>query len=82
MAKGKKKKAKIVNNSKPTQSPSKKSKKKAKGRKQTVPTCTVCGEDVELVAKCKECGAMFCDYCGDHDDKLCDFCFDEDTIDD
>lgn len=47
-----------------------------------MPTCTVCGEDVELVAKCKECGAMFCDYCGDHDDKLCDFCFDEDTIDD
>jgi hypothetical protein len=44
--------------------------------------CTICGEDVELVTKCKECGARFCAFCGDHDDKLCDFCYDENALDD
>jgi hypothetical protein len=44
--------------------------------------CTICGEDVDLVTKCQDCGARFCSSCGDHDDKLCDYCYDEDLVDD
>jgi hypothetical protein len=44
--------------------------------------CSICGEDTDSLIKCKECGARFCEYCGDHEDKLCDYCYDEDTIDD
>ena len=47
-----------------------------------MPLCTICGEDADIVTKCRECGARFCIFCGDHDDKICDFCYDENNVDD
>jgi hypothetical protein len=46
-----------------------------------MPLCTICGEDVEFVTKCEDCGEKFCASCGDFEDKLCDYCYDEDTVD-
>lgn len=44
-----------------------------------MPICTICGEDVEKVVKCKECFEKFCEGCGVHEKKLCYFCDNEDS---
>jgi hypothetical protein len=41
-----------------------------------MPICEICGEDEELVTKCKKCGKLFCEYCGSSDDRLCNDCLD------
>lgn len=43
-----------------------------------MPICAICGEDMETVVKCKQCGEKFCVDCGSPDDKLCIYCLDED----
>jgi hypothetical protein len=44
-----------------------------------MPECTLCGEDVDRVVKCSECGERFCDECGEPSEKLCVFCLDEES---
>jgi len=43
-----------------------------------MPICANCGEQVEVVTKCKMCGEKFCSDCGEPDEKLCIYCLDED----
>jgi hypothetical protein len=43
-----------------------------------MPLCTICGEDVDSVVKCSECGERFCFECGEHEKKLCYYCEEED----
>jgi hypothetical protein len=48
------------------------------GERNAMPICAICGEEVELVTKCKMCGEKFCSDCGDPDEKLCIYCMDDD----
>jgi hypothetical protein len=43
-----------------------------------MPLCTICGEDVDRVVKCSECGERFCFECGEQEKKLCYYCEEED----
>jgi hypothetical protein len=36
--------------------------------------CEICGMDVTTVHSCSECGASFCEECGDVKHKLCYDC--------
>jgi hypothetical protein len=47
-----------------------------------MPMCSLCGEEMDHVTKCKTCGEKFCDDCGDTDEKLCIYCLDEDSDED
>jgi len=40
----------------------------------TMPTCTICGEEVETTFSCKMCGADYCANCGDPDENVCTYC--------
>jgi hypothetical protein len=40
--------------------------------------CGLCREEAEDLTKCKKCGQMFCEYCGDIDIKTCWDCSEED----
>ena len=40
--------------------------------------CTICGEEVDKVIKCSECGERYCEDCGEHERKLCYYCEEED----
>ncbi|MCW4012190.1 MAG: hypothetical protein NWF07_04265 [Candidatus Bathyarchaeota archaeon] len=42
-----------------------------------MPICAICGEEVEVVTKCKMCGEKFCSDCGEPDEKLCIYCLDD-----
>jgi len=42
-----------------------------------MPICNVCGEEEEIVTKCKTCGANFCEYCGEVEAKQCIECYDD-----
>jgi len=39
-----------------------------------MPTCTICGEEVEHTFNCKMCGADYCANCGDPDENVCTYC--------
>lgn len=39
-----------------------------------MPICEICGMEVVAVHECSECGAKFCDECGDVNRKLCYDC--------
>ena len=39
-----------------------------------MPTCDLCGEEVEKVYVCEDCGVRFCEDCGDSETKLCEDC--------
>jgi len=39
-----------------------------------MPICEICGMEVVTVHECSECGAKFCDECGDVKRKLCYDC--------
>lgn len=43
-----------------------------------MPMCSLCGENMENVTKCKTCGERFCIDCGEPSEKLCIYCLDED----
>ena len=45
-------------------------------------TCELCGEVVDRVYRCLECGTNFCRDCGDPDSKkkLCAFCFEAEAL--
>ena len=49
-----------------------------------MPTCDICGEEVEHTFSCKMCGADFCAGCGDPDERVCTYCLgdDEESFDD
>ena len=47
-----------------------------------MPLCSLCGENMDHVTKCKNCGERFCDDCGEPEEKLCIYCLDEDYEDD
>jgi hypothetical protein len=36
--------------------------------------CEICENEVSEIFDCKECGAKFCDKCGDIDRNLCEDC--------
>jgi hypothetical protein len=38
--------------------------------------CTICKEKKDEVKKCKECGQMFCNTCGDYKRSYCEDCKD------
>jgi hypothetical protein len=42
-----------------------------------MPVCTICGEEVDKVIKCSECGERYCEDCGEHERKLCYYCDEE-----
>ena len=42
-----------------------------------MPVCDICGEEVDKLVKCSECGERYCDECGEHEKKLCYYCDDE-----
>ncbi len=39
-----------------------------------MPICDICGMEVASVHQCSQCGANFCDECGDVKRKLCYDC--------
>lgn len=39
-----------------------------------MPVCEICGMEVVTVHECSECGAKFCDECGDIRRRLCYDC--------
>ncbi|MFQ5815659.1 MAG: hypothetical protein ACE5G7_04090 [Candidatus Hydrothermarchaeaceae archaeon] len=39
--------------------------------------CGICGEKTAEISKCKECGTLFCDDCGDTVEELCEYCQEE-----
>lgn len=39
-----------------------------------MPVCEICGMEVVTVHDCSECGAKFCDECGDIRRRLCYDC--------
>jgi hypothetical protein len=41
-----------------------------------MPICEMCGEEEDIVTKCKTCGMQFCEFCGSVDDKQCIECLD------
>jgi hypothetical protein len=43
--------------------------------------CEICGEEEPVLVKCKVCGTRFCEFCGDHTEKLCIECSDSDRDD-
>ncbi len=45
-----------------------------------MPTCEICGEEVEDIYVCKICGYNFCINCGDPASEECEFCEEEDEI--
>jgi len=47
-----------------------------------MPICAICGEEAEVVTKCKMCGEKFCSDCGEPDQKLCIYCLEDDDWDD
>jgi len=42
-----------------------------------MPRCDICDETVDKVTKCKDCGAKFCEDCGDEREELCIYSEDE-----
>ena len=48
----------------------------------TMTICEVCGEEEDIVTKCKTCGTNFCEFCGSVDDKQCIACLETDNEDD
>jgi len=42
-----------------------------------MPECEVCGEQVDKVYKCKNCGTRFCEDDGSVSEKLCIYCMEE-----
>ena len=46
-----------------------------------MPRCAICGMESDNLYKCKRCGDLFCEECGDIDEKLCLFCLDDETDD-
>jgi hypothetical protein len=38
--------------------------------------CKFCGDDESPLYKCKECGELYCEFCGSVEDKICSDCFD------
>jgi len=42
-----------------------------------MPECELCGEEVDKVYECKNCGALFCPKCGSVKEKLCRYCREE-----
>jgi predicted nucleic acid binding AN1-type Zn finger protein len=47
-----------------------------------MPECEICGEESDILYKCKSCGAKFCEDCGSPIEKLCEFCAEEEEFDD
>ena len=47
-----------------------------------MPSCDVCGEEVEFVTACKTCGDWFCAECGEVDTKQCVYCLEDEDMDD
>jgi len=45
----------------------------------STPICEICGMEAVAVNTCSECGAKFCDECGDIKNKLCYDCLGWDT---
>jgi hypothetical protein len=43
--------------------------------------CRFCGDDESTLYKCKECGELYCEFCGSVEDKLCSDCMDYDDDD-
>ncbi len=39
-----------------------------------MPICDICGMEVAKVYRCRECGAMFCEECGDVEARICYDC--------
>lgn len=50
----------------------------AHGDEKNMPICAICGEETDIVTKCKQCGEKFCADCGSPEDKLCIYCLDDD----
>jgi hypothetical protein len=46
-------------------------------RVKKMPICELCGEEEEVVTKCKSCGKLFCEYCGVDESRMCMECLDE-----
>lgn len=42
--------------------------------------CEICGEEVKECHKCKECGTLFCENCGDPAEEVCEFCMEEEDL--
>ena len=50
-----------------------------------MPTCDICGEEVEHTFNCKMCGSSYCAGCGDPDGGVCTYCLgdeEEESFDD
>jgi hypothetical protein len=41
-----------------------------------MPKCEICSKKVKTAFKCNECGANFCEHCGDKDKLSCKDCVD------
>ena len=46
-----------------------------------MPKCKLCGEDEDKLYKCTKCGAQFCDWCGDTEERICIECLDAEDDD-
>ena len=44
--------------------------------------CELCGEEEDIVTKCKTCGMQFCEFCGSVEEKQCIECLETDDEDD
>ena len=42
--------------------------------------CELCGEYEPTIFKCKICGTLFCEYCGDGEEEVCINCLEEYTV--
>jgi len=47
-----------------------------------MPVCGACGEEVEVVYPCGDCGVLFCNECGDPKKGICSFCAEEVLLED
>jgi len=45
-----------------------------------LPMCELCGEYEPTIFKCKICGTLFCEYCGDAEEEVCINCLEEYTV--
>ncbi|WP_457555261.1 hypothetical protein [Candidatus Pyrohabitans sp.] len=45
-----------------------------------MPTCEICGEEVEEIYSCGVCGYHFCANCGDPASGECEFCMEEEEL--
>jgi len=44
-----------------------------------LPKCDICKKNVKKLFKCKYCGAMFCENCGDYKNNICKDCKEYET---